>query len=193
MRFATPPLVEETELLGPAVLQLYCSSTDEEILVFASLHAVDGDGDERELSRAWLRGSHHQVAEGTPPYAPYHPHDRRQALVPGEVALFEIGFSGVSVRLLPGERLALRVASADEDQPPADPLRATAAGHVARQSASVVTVHHGPAHPSALVLPVTEGNVLGTFLSGGELPGKLGPIPTAKIKRLKVAGQAGES
>ncbi|MGH9109750.1 MAG: hypothetical protein ACRDY3_09880 [Acidimicrobiales bacterium] len=65
------------------MLQLYCSSTDEEILVFASLHAVDGHGAERELSRAWLRGSHHQVAEGTPPYAPHHPHDRRQPLVPG--------------------------------------------------------------------------------------------------------------
>lgn len=190
VRFATPPLVEETELLGPAVLSLHLSSSDDDALVFASLHAVDAEGGERELSRAWLRASHRRTVEGAPPYAPHHPHDGVEPLVPGEPALLEIGFCGVSARLLPGERLALRVTSADEDRPPPDFLRATGMGHVARQSASVVTLHHGPAHPSALVLPVTEGNVLGTFQSGGVLPGKIGPIPTAKIKRVK-AGDGG--
>ncbi|MGH9089170.1 MAG: CocE/NonD family hydrolase [Acidimicrobiales bacterium] len=190
VRFATPPMVEETELLGPAVLQLYCSSTDDDALLIASLDAVDREGAERELARTWLRAAQRRTDESVVPFAPHHLHQDREPLVPGQVYRLELGFSALSVRLLPGERLALRITSCD-DGPPPDPLRATGVGHVARQSASVVTVHHGPTAPSALVLPVTEGNVLGTFWSGGHLPGKLGPIPTAKIKRVKVAGESG--
>jgi hypothetical protein len=31
-------------------------------------------------------------------------------------------------------------------------------------------VHHDAEHPSHLLLPITRGNVLGTFVSGGRLP-----------------------
>lgn len=188
VRFVTPPLVEETELLGPAMLELYCSSTDTELLLFTSLHALDVEGRERELARAWLRASHRRTDDESTPWAPHHPHDRVEPVPPGEVLRCELGFCGMSVRLAPGERLALRIASSDEEEAPPDPLRVTVLGHLSRQRASVVTLRHGPAFPSVLVLPVTEGNVLGTFLSGGVLPGKLGPIPTAKIARIKVAG-----
>jgi hypothetical protein len=29
-------------------------------------------------------------------------------------------------------------------------------------------VYHDAAHPSCLILPITRGNVLGTYISGGE-------------------------
>ncbi len=193
LRFSTPPLVEETELVGPAVLNLYCSSSDDDALVFASLHVVGGDGTTRELARSWLRASQAEKDPASPPYAPRQLHARRQPLVPDQVVLLEVGFSGMAVRLLPGERLVLRITSSD-DEPPPDPLRATGCGHVSRQRASVVTVHHDSGRPSFLVLPVTDGNLLGTFLSGGALPGRTGPIPTAKIKRLKAPpGPGGDS
>lgn len=187
VRFCTPSMVEETELLGPAVLLLHCSSTDTELLLVASLQVVGVDGDEREVARTWLRGSHRRTDAASLPWSPHHPHDRSEPVVPGEAARYELGFCGLGVRLVPGERLALRLASSDEEEAPPDPLRVTVLGHVARQRASVVSIHHGPSRPSALVLPVTEGNVLGTFLSGGVLLGKLGPIPTAKIARIKVS------
>jgi hypothetical protein len=43
-------------------------------------------------------------------------------------------------------------------------------GHVFSASASQVTVHHNSDYPSHLLLPVTKGNRIGTFISGGELP-----------------------
>ena len=51
-------------------------------------------------------------------------------------------------------------------------------GHIARVPTSRVTVHHDADHPSQLLLPVTKGNIIGTFISGGDLP----PLDTtAKI------------
>jgi hypothetical protein len=56
---------------------------------------------------------------------------------------------------------------------------------VARQNVALITVQHRDEYPSALYLPVTAGNVLGTFMSGGQLPPVPGPIPYAKIQRQK--------
>ena len=43
-------------------------------------------------------------------------------------------------------------------------------GHVFRRTAAHITVHHDAEHPSHLLLPITKGNVVGTFISGGKLP-----------------------
>ncbi|MFB6129229.1 MAG: hypothetical protein ABEJ28_00215, partial [Salinigranum sp.] len=39
--------------------------------------------------------------------------------------------------------------------------------HLSRQSASRVTVYHDAERPSHLALPITAGNVMGTYRSGG--------------------------
>jgi predicted acyl esterase len=49
----------------------------------------------------------------------------------------------------------------------------------------LVTLHHSDRYPSVLCVPVTGGNVLGTFLSGGALPATVGPVSYAKIQRQK--------
>jgi hypothetical protein len=36
---------------------------------------------------------------------------------------------------------------------------------------SRVTVYHNEDHPSYLLLPVTKGNILNTYFSGGKFPG----------------------
>ena len=183
--FTTPRFVEETEILGPSSVVLHLSTTDKDALVFVSLFAVDREDDEQELARGWLRASQAEPdTEHSTEIAPRHLHRRRNPLEPGRVYRLEVEISGVSARFEPGERLGLRIKLAD-DEPPPDPLRATGFGHLCRQTASRCTIHHDDRHPSAVLLPVTDGNVLGTFLSGGELPVGNGPIPTAKITRVK--------
>jgi hypothetical protein len=41
-----------------------------------------------------------------------------------------------------------------------------------RQSVSRITLHRNAEWPSCLVLPVTRGNILNTYMSGGRFPGK---------------------
>ncbi|OGA33379.1 MAG: hypothetical protein A3G80_04940 [Betaproteobacteria bacterium RIFCSPLOWO2_12_FULL_62_13b] len=168
-RFATPAMVENTEICGPIALKLYASTTDTEVLWFASLWHVDAQGKESLLTRGWLRGSQRELdQERSKPWQPVHRHLRREPLVPGEVYEFDIELRPYGILLKAGERLALKVSSADAD-PPGNFLHQIALGSVTRARASHVSLHHDAARPSYLLLPITRGNVIGTFISGGTL------------------------
>ena len=184
--FRTPPLVETTEIIGPMVLRLYASTTDTDALLFVTVFVEDADGTTDELTRGWLRASQSALdPHRSAPSLPYHRHDRRVPVPPGEPRLYEIPVVAAACRLGPGQRLRLRIRAADEDEAPADMVRGTAVGHVARQNAAILTIHHDEAHPSALLVPVTKGNVLGTFISGGRLATTSLTVPAAKIARQK--------
>jgi len=51
-------------------------------------------------------------------------------------------------------------------------LELIACGTIHRQSISRITVYRNADFPSCLVLPVTRGNILNTYMSGGKFPGK---------------------
>jgi predicted acyl esterase len=166
----TPPMVEATELCGPVVLNLHGSTTDREVLWFVSIVHRDAEGKERLLSRGWLRGSQRKVDEQrSTPWQPYHAHERREPLTPNEVYEFNIEVRPVGILLKPGERIGVRIKGAD-DEPPTFPHERVATGHLARVNASHVSVHHNAEYPSHVLLPVTRGNRIGTYISGGKLP-----------------------
>lgn len=166
IEFCSPRLVEDTEVIGPAVLNLYASTTDTDVLWFVSLREVAEDGTERTLTRGWLRGSHREVdPERSKPWAPFHPHHRSEPLVPGKVYEFNIPLVPTANLFKGGSRIKLRVSCCDDR--PAHSLEAMAAGHIRRQSPSRITVYHNEDYPSHLLLPITSGNILGTYLSGG--------------------------
>lgn len=170
IQFWTPPMVEATELCGPVVLNLYGSSTDTELLWFVSLLHRDASGGERLLTRGWLRGSQRRIdPQRSKPWQPYHSHDKREPLKPNEVYEFNIEVRPIGILLKPGERLGLRIKSADNEEPKST-IEHIGQGHVWRTAASHVSVHHNAEHPSHLLLPVTRGNRIGTFISGGKLP-----------------------
>jgi uncharacterized protein len=167
--FTTPPMVENTELCGPIALKLYGSTTDAEVLWFTGLWHVDAQGRESLLTRGWLRGSQRALdPERSKRWQPVHKHDKREPLVPGEAYEFDIEIRPYGILLKAGERLALRISSADTEAP-GNFLHQIALGSVNRARASHVTIHHDASRPSHLLLPVTRGNVIGTFLSGGRL------------------------
>ncbi len=184
LTFWTPSLVENTEVIGPVVLHLYVSATDAEVLLFATL-LVDHDGQEHELTRGWLRGSQRQVRPDSMPWEVILAHTAREPLVPGEIC--ELRFSLVPTARLfrAGERIGLRLKGADDEEPE-DRLQALARGSLWRQTPVRVTVHHDPDHPSHMFLPLTRGNIVGTFMSGGRLlKREPGVLPRGKIERSK--------
>lgn len=167
LQFKTPPMVESTEICGPIALHLYGSTTDTEVLWFVSLWHIDATGEESLLTRGWLRGSQRALDRAaSKPWQPVHLHTQREPLEPNKVYEFDIEVRPYVILLKPGERLAVRIKSADDD-PPRNSLEAASVGHIFRRAGSHVSVHHNSEYPS-LLLPITKGNRICTFISGGK-------------------------
>jgi uncharacterized protein len=161
-------MVETTDICGPMSLTLYASITDNEVLWFIQLLEIGPKGTERLLTRGWLRGSQRRVDNNRSlPWSPYYTHDKREPLTPNEIHEFQIEIRpSLRHSASAGHRLAIRI-SGHDGEPPAHHLHGIGSSHVARQSSSRIAIYHDTDHPSHLLLPVTRGNRIGTFICGG--------------------------
>ncbi|TMA08225.1 MAG: CocE/NonD family hydrolase [Deltaproteobacteria bacterium] len=166
--YATPALVENTEILGPSVLTLYLSTTDTEALLFVTLLLVDRSGNEHELTRGWLRASQRRPRDDSEPWEPMLAHEEREPLEPGKIYELRIPIVPTARLFQAGERIAIRIKGAD-DEPPLNSLQALARNHLRRPRPARITIYHDESHPSHVDLPITRGNLIGTFFSGGDI------------------------
>jgi predicted acyl esterase len=86
-------------------------------------------------------------------------------LTPGEIYEFNIPIVPTANLFKAGSRIKLKISSTDDQAK--NPLEMNAGGHIHRQSASRIKVYHNADYASHLLLPITRGNVLETFVSGG--------------------------
>ena len=178
--FSTPALEREVEITGPIALKLFISSSTADADIFAVLRVVDPDGKEvvfqgaldphTPVAQGWLRASHRKLdAQRSLPYRPYHTHEEKQPLVPGEVYELDIEIWPTCIVVPEGFRIALSIRGKDyeyageaavlsnmknpmkgcgpfihddeTDRPPA-------------RFAGKVTLHAGPARKASVLLPV---------------------------------------
>lgn len=169
VEYATPLLVENTEVMGPVMLKLYASTTDTEILWILSLFEIDPQGNKRLLTKGWLRGSHREIdVSRSKPWEPFHPHTKSEPLTPGKIYEFDIPFVATGNLFKAGCRIGLKISCVDDK--PTNTLESLAAGSLRRTAVSRITVFHNEDYPSYLLLPITKGNILQTFFSGGKWP-----------------------
>lgn len=152
--FTTPPLAEDLEVLGPASLDLWLSSTAEDTDLQVSLVEVRPDGNELFVQRGWLRASHRTEVEGlSTPTRPWNPHTEASVtpLVPGEVTPMRVEVWPVGHVFRAGSSLRLYVEA---------PVGFTGFRQLAIEPTPAVnTVHVGPDTPTRLVFHRVPGGV----------------------------------
>jgi uncharacterized protein len=122
--FMTAPLEQETEITGPVAAKLFVSSSTTDADLFLVLRVFSADMKEivfqgaidphTPIAQGWLRASHRKLdARLTRPYRPYHTHDEREPLAPGQVAELDIELWPTSIVVPAGYRLALSVRGKD--------------------------------------------------------------------------------
>jgi predicted acyl esterase len=123
--FETAPMPQDTEITGPLVLNLWVSSTSEDMDIFATLRNIGSDGkDVCEVgqhgqpipcvTKGWLRASHRKLdAERSLPYRPYHAHDERWWLKAKEPVECRIEIWPTSMVFEKGHKLRLDVQPRD--------------------------------------------------------------------------------
>jgi hypothetical protein len=122
--FMTPPLPAETEITGPSALKLFVSSSTTDADIFAVLRVYTGDLKEvvfvgaidphTPVAQGWLRASHRGLDKKlSTPWRPYHSHDRKQPLKPGQQAELDIEVWPTSIVVPAGHRVALTIRGKD--------------------------------------------------------------------------------
>jgi uncharacterized protein len=159
--FVTAPLAEDIEITGPMALVLWVSSTSEDMDIFATIRNIGPDGedvweigqqghDQVPVTKGWLRASHRKLdPDKTLPYRPYHTHDERQWLSPGEVVQCHIEIWPSCMVFRKGHRIRL-------DVQPRDGVGASVYRHYPADYniGARNTLHVGGARDCYLLLPV---------------------------------------
>jgi putative CocE/NonD family hydrolase len=136
---------QEVDLVGEAALIVWASSSYNDLDLHVFLSVVDPDGSVHEISRGWLKASLRGLdAARSTPLRPYHAHDRLRPLIPGEPVRLDVEIWPIGIRLLPGQRLRLRLAGRGPG---------TLSGWH-RRPRGRHTIHYGGTMPSRLMLPV---------------------------------------
>lgn len=126
--FLTPPLTEETEITGPLAAKLFVSSESDDADLFLIVRVLSpnlseltfqGALDPRTpIAQGWLRASHRKLdPKLTLPYRPYHAHDEKQPLTPGEVYELDVEIWPTSIVVPAGYRIGLTVRGKDYAHP----------------------------------------------------------------------------
>jgi hypothetical protein len=114
----------ETEITGPIAAKLFVSSSTTDADLFLIVRVFEPDGKEltffgstdpnAPIANGWLRVSHRRLdpARSTP-WQPYHPHDRVEALTPGEVYECDVEIVPTCIVVPAGWRVALTVRGKD--------------------------------------------------------------------------------
>jgi hypothetical protein len=122
--FELPALPGETEITGPVAAKVFVSSSNQDADLFLIVRAFGPDGAEvtfqgaldpnTPVAQGWLRASHRRLdPTRSLSYRPYHTHDRREPLTPGEVYELDVEIWPTCLVLPPGYRLALTVRGTD--------------------------------------------------------------------------------
>ncbi|MCJ7595395.1 MAG: hypothetical protein MUO52_11555, partial [Desulfobacterales bacterium] len=135
-----------------------------------SLLEIDAEGNERLLTKGWLKGSYRELdMQKSKPWEPIYTHTKSEPLTPAKIYEFDIKLVPTGTLFKAGSRIAVKISCADDA--PKNPLELIGTGSLLRTAAARVTVFHNEDHPSYLLLPITRGNILNTFFSGGKFPG----------------------
>jgi predicted acyl esterase len=122
--FLLPPSDREMEITGPSALKLFVSSSTADADLFVVLRVFTPDMKEvvfqgaldphTPIGQGWLRASHRKLdARLSRPYRPYHTHDEKQPLKPGQVYELDIEILPTSIVVPPGYRVGLSIRGKD--------------------------------------------------------------------------------
>jgi uncharacterized protein len=123
--FESSPMQSDTEITGPIMLNLWVSSSSEDMDIYVTLRNIEPDGkDVCEIgqrgasvscvTKGWLRASRRKLdPQRSLPYRPYHSHDGYQWLSPGEIVECQIEVWPTSMVFKKGHKLRLDIGPMD--------------------------------------------------------------------------------
>jgi predicted acyl esterase len=181
--FWSEPMTADTEITGPLAAKLFVSSSTVDADIFLVFRVFDPAGKEvtfqgaldphTPVAQGWLRASHRKLdPKLSTPSRPYHAHDEKQPLKPGEVVELDVEIWPTCIVVPKGFRVALQVRGKDYEYEGAatqlsnmkNPMRGC--GPFVHDEpldrfddvfGGTTTLHFGPDRQAYLLVPVIPG------------------------------------
>jgi uncharacterized protein len=122
--FMLPPCEKDTEITGPIAAKLFVSSSTVDADLFLVVRVFDPNMKEvvfmgaldphTPVAQGWLRASHRKLdPKKSLPFRPFHPHDEKQPLTPGQIYELDIEIWPTCIVVPAGYRIMLTVRGKD--------------------------------------------------------------------------------
>lgn len=168
VEYWTPSFVDNVQLIGPIALDLHAATTNTEVRWVVSVLEQNADGEERQLTKGVFDGRYrNSLLPQSPPYSPAYDYRSPEGITPLQIERYQIPIIPTAHRFAPNTKLGIRVSCVTVDEPKTS-LEGAAAGHLRSETPARISIYHDETHRSRLWVPITSGNVFGTYLSGGE-------------------------
>jgi putative CocE/NonD family hydrolase len=150
LTYTTNPLAGDTEVTGPATVDLWAASSAPDTDFTAKLDAVKPDGEAINLNNGIIRTSFRETLADARPTMPGQPYDYRIQIWP------------TSYQFRSGDRIRVEISSSDYPQFAPNPNTGEPFGQSAITQPATQTILHDAAHPSKLTVPIIPAGDAGT-------------------------------
>lgn len=150
---ADEAFVQNTEVTGHPIANLYISADAEDLQLIVYLEDVDTNGHVTYVTEGMLRAVHRKINneealyEGAVPYRTFEKEDA-MPLVPGEICELVFDFLPISYQFKEGHKIRLSIAGHDKDH-----FRNI---YTDFDKLPTITLYHDKKHPSSIDLPIFE-------------------------------------
>ena len=120
LTYTSEPLLQDIEITGAPIADLYATSDRSDGAFFLYLEDVDPTGAVQYVTEGELRGIDRKLSDAQPPYhvfGPYHSFQRDDQLLlkPGQLTELKFSMMPISVRIRAGHSLRIALGGADAD------------------------------------------------------------------------------
>ncbi len=155
VKYSSPPLPADLEVIGPAAFNFFASIDTEDAHWIARLSDVGPTGQETRVARGMLKASHRATDPSkSKPYLPYHTHTSAEPVKPGEVNEYNISLGNVVNIFKAGHRIKLEIDSMLSPRDPEVQIHYHPLLNSAR--ATLHKIYRNEQYQSHLVLPITS-------------------------------------
>jgi predicted acyl esterase len=156
VKYISPPLPADLEVIGPAAFNFYASIDTDDAHFIARLSDVAPTGKETPLGIGMLKASHRALDPAkSKPYRPYHTHTKAERVTPGEVNKYNIELGNIVNVFKAGHRIKLEVDSMISPRDPEIQIHYHPNLNSARTT--LHKIYRNKEYQSHLVLPVIAG------------------------------------
>ncbi len=157
VKYISPPVPENLEVIGYAALNLFASIDQDDTNWIVKLFDVAPTGAETRLGKGYLKASHRALDPvKSKPHSPYHTHTKAEPVTPGKIYEYSIGLGAITNVFKKGHRIKLEIESMESARDPE--MQIHFHPHLCSSKTTLHKIYRNKKYQSHLILPLIKAS-----------------------------------